>query len=83
MDVADVEEVDEPDAVLFDWTEFDELFAGPWLTPITLTVGFTWFTIGFVFTSIVGVDPDDPKTNGIVACVVPFTESTVIFGKPF
>lgn len=55
------------------------LTLGLWVTPITRTVGLPKLA---AFISIEGADAA-PNTNGMVACVVPFTESTVMFGKPF
>lgn len=65
------------DVLLLDDAEF-KFALGLWLTPITRTVGFPWIA----FISIDGAVAA-PKTNGMVACVVPLTESTVMFGKPF
>lgn len=70
--------VDEFDDVVLDDGDC-EITLGLWVTPITRTVGLPRVA---AFKSIDGADAA-PNTNGIVACVVPLTESTVMFGKPF
>lgn len=67
------------DVLLLDDDDEFRLALGLWLTPMTRTVGLPK---AVAFISIVGAVAA-PKTNGMVACVVPLTESTVIFGSPF
>ena len=62
-----------------DDAELFKFACGLWLTPITRTVGLPK---AVAFISMDGAVAA-PKTNGMVACVVPLTESTVIFGNPF
>lgn len=79
MEVELDELVIELDDVLLDDDDWEFVPLGFWLTPITRTVGLPKF--GAVISIVGGAVA--PKTSGIVACVVPLTESTVIFGKPF
>lgn len=77
----DDDDADDSDADVFDEVDGEPVvvITGPWLTPSTRTVGL----LAGEFISMVGDPPDEPNTNGIVACVEPFTVSTVMFGNPF
>lgn len=72
-------DVELADVLLLDDAELFKFACGLWLTPITRTVGLPK---AVAFISMDGAAAA-PKTNGMVACVVPLTESTVIFGNPF